>query len=82
MDERFRGWGHEDVAFTCAAKVLYGMPAITKGFSYHLWHPRLGRSGRDRWSGQDSPYTNLELVRPYQAANTPEKMRAVIASRG
>ena len=46
FDERFRGWGWEDMAFQALACGLVGHERI-EGDVYHLWHPRspgLGRS--------------------------------------
>lgn len=39
FDERFRGWGWEDMAFQCVAVGLVGHERI-EGDVYHLWHPR------------------------------------------
>ena len=38
-DERFRGWGWEDVAFAHAAHALVGGERLA-GSAWHLWHPR------------------------------------------
>jgi hypothetical protein len=37
FDERFRGWGHEDVAFFHATRSLRGVDQLP-GTAYHLWH--------------------------------------------
>lgn len=38
FDDRFQGWGHEDVAFYAAARTVNGMVQLP-GIAYHLWHP-------------------------------------------
>lgn len=38
FDERFRGWGHEDVAFQASAAIINGIVQLP-GIAYHLWHP-------------------------------------------
>lgn len=40
-DERFVGWGHEDVAFRLKADYFISKHLRVKdGFALHLWHPR------------------------------------------
>jgi hypothetical protein len=39
MDERFEGWGGEDISWGMALRSLAGMPRKTNGPLYHLWHP-------------------------------------------
>ena len=39
FDERFVGWGHDDVAFAQACRVLGGGIDRTPGTVWHLWHP-------------------------------------------
>jgi hypothetical protein len=38
FDDRFQGWGHEDVAFYACARTVNGMEQLP-GIAYHLWHP-------------------------------------------
>lgn len=38
-DERFVGWGHEDVAFRIKLDAEVGQHRRTGGSAYHLWHP-------------------------------------------
>ncbi len=38
-DERFEGWGHEDVAFRIKLDAEWGHPRRTDGNAYHYWHP-------------------------------------------
>ncbi len=40
FDERFVGWGEEDVAFVIRASSILGKPYRCGGPVYHLWHPR------------------------------------------
>lgn len=82
LDERFRGWGQEDDAFAEALKALYGPPKAVQGACVHLWHPRIGKSGRDLWPGQEAFGPNLELAAEYKrAARRPGAMRALISDR-
>jgi hypothetical protein len=39
MDERFIGWGFEDVAFHVSVATLLGEPIRHEGAIHHLWHP-------------------------------------------
>lgn len=38
-DERFIGWGEEDLAFRDALNDLWGPMVRTDGYALHLWHP-------------------------------------------
>lgn len=40
FDERFVGWGEEDVAFVIRTSELLGKPHRTSDSVYHIWHPR------------------------------------------
>lgn len=82
FDERMRGWGQEDVAFSLSLTRLFGAPKKYRGHAIHLFHPRLGVSGNDKWAGQESALQNRELVGEYRRARTPEAMRLVIEQRG
>lgn len=82
MDERFRGWGHEDDAFAWSLKALFGEAEVVHGQCVHLFHPRIGRSGHDLWPGQTVYGSNIELAQAYRrAASSPERMRELIAAR-
>lgn len=82
MDERFRGWGGEDIAFArCLWKTDHGLGHVVPGDAVHLWHPRIGTVGHDLWQGQEVSAANDHLVREYHEAGTPEKMRELIARR-
>lgn len=77
FDERFQGWGWEDVAFSWACQTLGGGMVRIPGDCWHLWHPAAEGAG-----DISSPIyqANRELSRPYErAANDPAAMRAVIA---
>jgi predicted glycosyltransferase involved in capsule biosynthesis len=39
MDERFEGYGAEDVAFFELCSREFGEPVYIEGMAYHLWHP-------------------------------------------
>lgn len=78
FDERHRGWGQEDEDFAKALRVLHGEPMHVSGDVFHLWHPRLGMSGRDLWPGQEEHGSNVALSRSYARARTPQQMRRVL----
>lgn len=76
MDERFVGFGHEDVAFRIAADTLLGPTARHPGVITHLWHPKA--------MGLGSPQhqANGQLCERYNAANgDPDAIQALIAER-
>jgi glycosyltransferase involved in cell wall biosynthesis len=82
MDERYGGWGGEDVAFTRAMhQIGYGLPKRANGDALHLWHPRIGDYGADLWPGQDALWPNRELDHEYASARGAERMRALIQAR-
>lgn len=83
MDERFRGWGGEDLAFATALVAMIGKPRPSRrAETLHLWHPRIGQSGRDLWVGQASAETNHELMTAYRrAGRSAERMRELLTSR-
>lgn len=79
FDQRFVGWGWEDVAFSLACQTLGDGMHRVGGTAWHLWHESAVAAGDDRhplWRA------NRDLCRPYQAAEgNPEAMAAVIAAR-
>lgn len=83
LDERFRGWGQEDQAFSFALRAMVGKPVSVPGIAVHLWHPRLGASGHDRWPGQTGhPGRNVRLVEEYRhRVRNPEAMARYIRER-
>lgn len=81
MDERFRGWGGEDVAFGLALMRLVGRPRVIGSTCIHLHHPRVGRSGADLWIGQGTGSENGDLLKRYQRANRAELMHRLVSER-
>lgn len=83
FDERARGWGQEDEMLAMALMPFYGEPlAIHGGYAVHLHHERIGRSGHDRWPGQEADGPNRALWAAYRkAARNPRAMREIIEGR-
>jgi hypothetical protein len=70
FDERFRGWGWEDMAFQSAACSLVGHERI-EGDVFHLWHPRspgAGKAGQAGAAPSDDAIRNAQLGRRYMVA--------------
>lgn len=80
FDERFKGWGGEDVALLRALDTLYGKHKTTNNDIYHLYHPFIGESYQTRkWEGQVNPNINSILANEYhKATRRPTKMRALV----
>jgi len=81
MDERIRGWGGEDSAFTMAAKAIIGGPRHLGGTVVSLWHARPRQNGHRIWMNQDrtTEQDKNELVLRYQrAVYRASKMREVL----
>jgi glycosyltransferase involved in cell wall biosynthesis len=89
MDNRFIGWGGEDVALLKAVDTLWGPHKNTPTDILHLWHKRaVSGAWTDRhaniwevriWEGQTAPRMNDALASRYnQAAGKPEKMKALV----
>jgi hypothetical protein len=69
MDERFTGWGGEDVSFMTALDTLYVPHRTTRNGVCHLWHPKIGWDyDTRRWAGQDKVGSNNVLATRYQQA--------------
>jgi predicted glycosyltransferase involved in capsule biosynthesis len=51
MDERFRGWGAEDVSFVHAVDTLYGRHRTLDASAHHLFHQTLGQGWQDKRRG-------------------------------
>jgi hypothetical protein len=82
LDERFKGWGSEDVAFAQSLSALFGTPKVIRGACIHLNHDRIGRSGRDLWPGQKDYQEAQPLIVEYRrASRSAEAMRRLIAER-
>jgi glycosyltransferase involved in cell wall biosynthesis len=80
FDERFRGWGGEDVALLRALDTLYGKHKTTNNDILHLWHPVLGTSYKNRvWKGQKYSQVNSNLANAYnRATRNPSQMRELV----
>lgn len=75
FDERYQGWGYEDLAFMRACAALGGVERVP-GTIYHLWHPR------SRAMQEEQPHyrDNQLLWERYMAADRdPVAMREVLA---
>lgn len=85
MDERFVGWGGEDISFMHAVDAMYGRHKTTKNSVFHLWHPRTQGSYKTTalWEGQTTDSTiNYKITAEYwRARNQPDKMAKVIRTR-
>lgn len=78
FDERFIGWGFEDLCFMLAAETMAGQKRRVDGLLYHLWHPR------DRALQEGSPtYSGNEaLWRHYLSVfGRREEMKRLLAER-
>lgn len=80
FDERFKGWGGEDVALLRALDTLYGRHKTSNNDILHLWHPYIGSNYKNRmWEGQENGGANSSLAMAYhRAKGSPEKMRKLI----
>ena len=84
MDERFAGWGGEDVSFMHVVDTLYGKHKTTQNGVIHLWHPSKGANVKTReWEGQRGPNANGRLAWRYSlAVGDRGKMQALVDERG
>lgn len=74
FDERFTGWGHDDIAFGVAMETLWGYHSRLPGQATHLWHP----SPLEHNYGQPNNTAQRELAEEYvAAADDVAAMRAV-----
>lgn len=81
MDERFKGWGGEDVAFMYAVETLYGGRRTYDAAVYHLWHPTIKGNWKHtrQWDGQPDAEMNDKLSERYlQARGDRKQMRELI----
>ena len=76
MDERFSGWGGEDISLMHAIDTIYGRHKTINGPVYHVHHPTIkGRWKFTRqWPGQQDPEMNDRLSSKYEEA-TGDKAR-------
>jgi hypothetical protein len=84
MDERFAGWGGEDVSFMVAVDTLYAKHRTTRNQTLHLWHPHIGTLHVEReWVGQAEAGSNNPLAIRYQGARgRSDRMRALTREDG
>lgn len=68
MDERFIGWGGEDISFMRAMDTIYNTHKTMNRSVYHMYHPTIGSGIERQWIGQmkTKPFTLLGAR--YQAA--------------
>jgi hypothetical protein len=77
FDERFVGWGQEDVAFAQACRVLAGDTIRIPGPVWHLWHAR----SADRNEHLSRYRRNQELGDRYRGTTDVKAMRDLLAER-
>ncbi len=84
MDERFIGWGGEDVSFMNAVDTLYAPHRTTRNGVLHLWHPHVGTEHFERkWDGQQEPGGNNPLALRYaEARGRSERMHKLTREPG
>lgn len=78
FDERFAGWGGEDVAFRVAASTLTGLVRLP-GTIYHLWHPI--DPTKMAYLRQQNGGPKLRQRYADAAAEGPDAMRALLDER-
>lgn len=80
MDERFRGWGGEDISFMHAVDTLWSKHKTTRNGVIHLWHPQRGATVHERmWAEQTEPGINSYLAwRYHKATGDARKMRELV----
>jgi hypothetical protein len=81
FDERFKGWGGEDIAILRALDTLYAKHKTTNNDVLHLWHPTIGNSYKTRvWKGQKGGgQSNSNLANKYnRATRNPAQMRKLV----
>jgi predicted glycosyltransferase involved in capsule biosynthesis len=79
FDERFNGWGGEDICLLRALDTLYGKHKTYNNSIYHLWHPMYGEKYNRMWEGQTKLGINWDLSKRYaKALYKPSDMRKII----
>jgi hypothetical protein len=80
FDERFKGWGGEDVCLLRALDTLYGKHKTIDADIFHLWHPFNGLNYEERrWDGQEKGGSNWNISKRYgRAINKPKEMKQLI----
>jgi hypothetical protein len=80
MDERFIGWGGEDISFMNAVDTLYGRHRTHPGPVYHMWHKSISNGwGTRLWKGQQKH--NGTLTARYEAARGDRRKMARLIGR-
>jgi hypothetical protein len=75
-DERFVGWGDEDVAFCCALQSIVGKGYCYNDKIYHLWHPQQSSYKPHKMRTQDK---NYKLRQYYEGfINKPKEMQKLL----
>lgn len=77
FDERFIGWGQEDVAFIQSARLLVGEVERIDGHVWHLWHPRAPERDPKHVEYQ----ANQALGQRYRDARSSRDIRALIGEK-
>lgn len=80
FDERFKGWGGEDIALLRALDTLWGKHKTTNNCIFHLWHAFIGDDYKTRrWKNQRGGGSNDKLANEYnRARRQPFKMRKLV----
>lgn len=79
MDERFKGWGWEDIAFERTARTLGGGTERVHGELFHLWHPR----SEEKEHGHPDYEANHQLGSRYKRhAGDVDAIRAILSEPG
>jgi N-terminal domain of galactosyltransferase len=73
IDERFLGWGGEDISFARSLDTLVGPHRRLGAPMWHLYHPPMVRREGDRASDENERLAALYL----DASGDPERMREV-----
>lgn len=77
-DERYIGWGADDVALGLALDALYGRHVRYPGAAIHLWHPR----GTQENGWHRNNVAQRKLTERYQAAaDDPAEMLELVAGK-
>lgn len=78
-DERFAGWGGEDVSFARALDTLWGRHRSLDYPIFHLWHPTASEGDKRLWDGQEADdRSNGHLAQRYhQAYMDHDRMRSL-----
>lgn len=82
MDQRFRGWGSEDMSFMISLDTVYSLHETVDNAIFHLWHLRPTHSTFRHWPGQRVFNVNVRLGQRYGIARGDVTfMKALIKER-